>query len=500
MKKTALIVLDWVWLNFETLEENSINLWNTPNLDNVIKSEKYSSLWASWRYVWILDWYMWNSEVWHLTIWSWRILKQSIVEINDLFEENKFDKLEALKNTINFAKKNNNRIHLIWMIWFDWVHAHQEHLNNLIKVIPESINISLHIFTDWRDSWIKDSYKCLEKLIDFIKSYKNVEISSIWWRFYSMDRNKFYERNLKAYNAIIWEWEKTNLSPLEYLDNSYKKEIYDEFIEPISFENKNYLKNWDACIIFNFRPDRAKQITELISSDIWDDIIKYKKLENIYVTTMVKTYDEYSWNILIEKEKATNTLAEVLSNNWIKQLHLAETEKFAHVTKYFNWLKTDKFVWEEHILIPSHKVTSYDQDPDMSAYEILETLKENINNYDVFIINFANWDMVWHTGDIKSAIKAIETIDKIIWEIIELSKQKDLDILFLADHGNCENMWNDDCKNTAHTTNPVPCFYIKSWELTKLKDSWWLADVAPTILDMIWIEKPSEMSWESLLV
>lgn len=497
MKKTALIVLDWVWINNETLEENSLYLWNTPNLDKVLKTDKFSSLWASWKYVWVLDWYMWNSEVWHLTIWSGRILKQSIVEINDLFENNEFDKLETFLKLLDFSKKNNNRIHLLWMLWFAWVHAHQEHLYNLIKVIPSDINISLHLFSDGRDSNIKDSYWYLEELINFIKDYKNVEISSLSWRFYAMDRNKNYERNLESYNAIIWEWKKTNLNPLDYLSDSYKKEIYDEFIEPVSFENTNYLQENEACIVFNFRPDRAKQLTELISWDLKD--IYYKRLENIFLTTFVKNCPEYRNNIFINKIEAKNTLAEVLSNKWIKQLHLAETEKFAHVTKYFNWLITDKFDWEEHILIPSHKVRSYDEDPDMSAYEIFETFKDNLDNYDFFVINYANWDMVGHTWDLESAIKAMETIDKVVWEMIKISKEKDIDLLFLADHWNCENMWNEECKNTAHTINPVPCFYIKSWELVKLKNSWWLADVSPTILDIMWIEKPSEMTWGSLL-
>lgn len=494
MKKVALIILDWVWINEETPEENALKLWNTPMFDKLFWENKYSKLKASWEQVGVIDWYMWNSEVWHLTIGSWRIVKQSIVEINHLFKENKFREIEEFKKIE--ASNKDKKIHLIWIIWFSWVHGFQEHFYEFIKILGKDRKLSLHLISDWRDSWIKDSLSFIHKLEEFLKDYKNVEISSIWWRYYAMDRDNNWERSLKYYNALIWEVPTTKLSLRDYVEKSYQDEIYDEFIEPVCFEGKSFIKDGDISVVLNFRPDRAKQITEILNWDLKEE--NYTKVDS-QVYTMTKYYDEFSWNIFIKKALFKNTLWELVSKSGLRQLHLAETEKFAHVTKYFNWLKTSLWEWENHILIASKKVKTYDLCPEMSAFEILDTFKQNSDNFDFFVINYANWDMVWHTWDLKATIKAVETLDQVLKEMIELSREKDIDLLIIADHWNCENMWLNWEKNTSHTTNSVPCFYISSWESVKIKTEWWLSDVTPTILDIIGIKKTKEITWTSLI-
>jgi len=484
MKKVALIILDWFWINIKNKQENAIFLAKTPTFDKLFKTNNFSSLIASWKAVWLEEWIMWNSEVWHLTIWAWKIIKQSIVTINDLFEERKFEKLASFQKLIN----RENKIHIAWMLWNTWIHSNQKHFYEIIKIIPRNIKISLHLFSDWRDSWIKQSLEFLDELLLFLKDYKNVEISSISWRFFAMDRDNNLERTKQSFDVIIWNTKNTTLDIREYIKKSYENNIFDEFIEPVSFTNTDFLKKNEKFVFLNFRPDRAKQLTQMICQNF--------SYENIF--TMTKYSQDCDINIFLEKEEVKDTLWEILSKNWLKQLHLAETEKFAHVTKFFNWWKNIKFEWEIQILIPSKKVKSYEETPEMSAFEILDTFKKESSKYDFSVVNFANWDMVWHSWNLQATIKAIETLDEIVWKLIDFCDKENIELLITADHWNCENMWNKNNPCTTHTLNPVPFFYIKNKEVMSVKPNWDLTNIAPTILKIMWIEKQKDMSCDLL--
>jgi 2,3-bisphosphoglycerate-independent phosphoglycerate mutase len=264
-------------------------------------------------------------------------------------------------------------------------------------------------------------------------------------------------------------------------------------LEPVNF-TWNIINDSDVLFHLNYRSDRAVQLTKAFFKENLD--FEKKEIWNLYICTMTKYYKEYKWNIFIKQNEILNTLWEVLSKNNISQLHLAETEKFAHVTKFFNWWKQIVYNWENDILIPSPKVLTYDLKPEMSAYEIFETYKKEYNNYDFTVINFANWDMVGHTGNMKATIKTVETLDKIVWNLIKLSKENNIDYYITADHWNCETMIDKNWEVvTSHTTNKVPFWYINNWKNIELKSkTWTLADIAPTILNNFWIEIPKEMS------
>lgn len=490
MNKLALIILDWFWINEQTLEENAIfQAKNKPHFDKLFWFQKFTRLQASWKSVWIIDWFMWWSEVWHLTIWSWKIIKQNILKINEKLYNSDFQEIYEYKEMIDYLEKTKNNLHITWMLGFEWVHSYQPHLYWLLKIIPKDIKVFLHIITDWRDSPIRASYEYLKQLLDFIKNFENVKVSSISWRYFSMDRDNNWERIEKTYKAIIWE-NQTKLSPLEILEKNYKNWKYDEFIEPTSFSGSENLKKDDVFLHYNFRSDRWTQLVKYIENQFWWD----------HIFTMTKFYDDFKWKYFIKKEEIQNTLSDILSKNWFTQLHIAETEKFAHVTKFFNWLRTTKWNNEEFILVPSHKIEwLYDKDPEMSAFEIFDVFKNEIDKYDFFVINFANWDLVGHAWVLEASIKAVETLDKIIWNIIKLCDKNNIDLLITSDHWNCEKMWTKDNPCNSHTTNLVPFWYIKNSEIIKTKESWWLANITPTILDILWIDKQKDML-ESLLI
>lgn len=496
-QKTALVILDWFWINFDSKEENSIYLADTPNFDKLFSSS-YTSLWAAWAYVWLPDWQIWNSEVWHLTIWTWRILKQSLPKIAELFETEKFSEIKSFKNGINHIKEMDWVLHIFGLFWPGWVHALWKHLEETIKIIPSDVTVSLHLFMDGRDIAPDSGLELMKDFEDFLLDYSNVKISSLSGRYYSMDRDNNWDRIEKAYNAIIWESEKTSLTPSEYIAKSYESEILDEFIKPIFFEDWVKVSSNDSIFHLNFRSDRARQMTQVFADENFEGF-KKDKVDNLFISTMTKYYPEYNGELFLIDEMPKNVLSEVISNNWLSQLHLAETEKFAHVTKFFNGWKADKFTWENWELIPSHKVATYDLDPEMSAIEIKEKFTKLSKKNDFTVVNFANGDMVWHTWSMTAAKKAVETLDLVVWELIEYSKNEDVDLFITADHWNCEEMGTEDKPKTAHTLRPVPCFYIKKGDVVELKNEGWLEDLAPTILDNMSVEIPSEMTGKSLL-
>ncbi len=508
MQKVALIILDWFGINNKKPQENAITQANTPTFDRLF-NQPYASLLASWKAVWVPEWQMGNSEIGHLTIWSGRIIKQSLVEIEDLLDDWSWGDIPEFQGAIQHCIDNDSNLHLIQVLWPGWVHGSDSHLRKIIKIIDPNINVNLHLLCDGRDLEPQSAYDLMVEFQDFLKDFPNVKISTIWWRYFGMDRDNNRDRIQKAYDEIVFWQMQTSDDPSDYIKKSYEKWINDEFIIPVTFIDGDQLEDGDAVIHLNFRSDRARQLTQAISASIDPDLLKtisnrnqnfmIKKLNNIYLATMTRYYPEYKWAVIIKDMNIKNTLGEVLSKNEARQLHIAETEKFAHVTKFFNGGKQIVYNGEKDILVPSHKVATYDLDPEMSAQEIYDEFVQNAKDFDFVVVNFANWDMVGHTWVMSAAIQAVEKLDQLTGQLIDFCKKNNLDMLITADHGNCEEMWTQENPQTAHSTNPVPCRYIKNWEVQKIKPKWWLSDIAPTVLKLMNIEKASEMTWNSLV-
>ena len=508
-KKIALVIFDWFWINDKTPEENGIVQANTPTFDQLFSST-FWKLKASGLAVGLPDGQMGNSEVWHTTLWTGRIIKQSLVEISELFDEWKFSELESFKTWIEHVRQNESALHILSLFWPGGVHSLDTHMLNMIKIIPSDIQTYLHLFLDGRDVLPQSAAGFMKDFEKFLKDYPNVKISTVWWRYRWMDRDNNWDRVQKAYDEIVFQQTQTSDTPTEYIEKRYEAEETDEFVAPVSFLNSEPIEDWDSVFFLNFRADRARQMTQALQvsqdekkiglCEKWNPIFITKRMPNLYFVAMTKYYKEYDGPTFLEQKNIQNTLSELLSNHDLRQLHLAETEKFAHVTKFFNAEQEIVYDGQKNILVPSHKVATYDLDPEMSAEEILQTLFEETQNFDAFIVNFANWDMVWHTGKMPAVIQAVEKLDNVVARLLERSKNENVDILLTADHGNCEQMWTPEHPMTAHTTNLVPFWYIHKWEVQdNIEKSGWLSDIAPTILKLFWVEIPSEMTGKSLI-
>lgn len=496
-KKVALIILDGFGLKDDNPMENAIHQSITPTFDYLF-TQPYAKLGAAEDYVGVPAWQMGNSEVWHMTLWAGRIIKQNIVKIDDMLDDEEFQELPEYTKAIEYLKSNNSNLHIMGLFGPGWVHAQWSHLNKLLTQIPDNINIYLHLFWDGRDLAPDSMLEIYKKFEAKIKNKSNIHISSISGRYYAMDRDNNRERTKQAYDEIVTGNNYTTLSPLEYIQFQYNEDIKDEFITPVSFTNQAKVSDNDVLFFMNFRADRARQLTQAFTDTNFDGF-KTKEINNLYFVTMTKYYGEYQWDCFIKDENIKNTLGEVLANNGMRQLRLAETEKFAHVTRFFDGNKTAELEWKVEILIPSHKVATYDIDPEMSANEIWKDFKDNMGYFEAGIVNFANPDMVWHTGNMKAVITAVQKLDDITEKLIKYSRDYNMELIITSDHGNCEEMGNESNPITAHTTNLVPCWYIKNGEVQDIKAEWWLADIAPTMLKLLDIEKPIEMSWDSLI-
>ena len=496
MDTVWLIILDGFWINPQS-NNNAIAQANSPTI-NALFSEKYTSLHASWKYVWLPEWQSWNSEVWHLTIGSGRLLKQSLVEINELISSWKFEDIQEFQDGLAHCKKNNSKLHLFSLFGQGWVHSSMIILEWVIKLIPSDIKVCLHLFADGRDTAKDAMLPELEEFIEFIEPFKNVNITSISWRYFAMDRNNNWDRIEHVYNTLVAPTNVSSISPLDHIRQNYKNEIFDEVLEWVNF-TWDIIEDSDSIFHLNFRSDRANQLVKAFYEK--EISFERKNHKNLYIATMTKFYKEYDGHVFIKSQDINNTLSEVLAQNNLTQFHLAETEKFAHVTKFFNWGKNTLSPWEKHMLIASPDVKDYVMTPAMSAYKVLETYRNEAENYDFTVINFANGDMLWHTWDMEAAKKTIEVLDDIVSQLIVFSKEKHIDLFITADHGNCEVMFDEKWEIVkSHTNNLVPFWHIHNWEFSELKiKSWTLADIAPTILDNMWINIPQEMTGKSLL-
>jgi len=484
--KLMLCILDGIGINKET-KGNAYRLANTPNLDNLMDKFPHSKLEASGLKVGLPEGIMGNSEVGHTNIGAGRVVYQGIELINNAIGNGSFDNNHELLKMIDYAKKNNNRIHLMGLVSDGKVHSSMNHIQKMIDICDcNNIEFYIHVFTDGRDTLSNSSLSYIKSL-----DLKNGIIASVSGRYYAMDRDNRYERIQKAYDVLTGISESHYDNIEEAIETNYDNNITDEFIIPGLIDENGILKDGDGVIFFNFRPDRLRELGAALTNNNFDGFNRIKK--DIKLLTMMSVSAEVICDTMFEKEKIPNTLGEYLSDNGLKQLRIAETEKYAHVTYFFDGGKELELKNCDRILIPSPKVATYDLKPSMSAYEITDRLLDIMNDYDFIVLNFANGDMVGHTGNLDAAIEAVEVVDECIGKIYDKYEGK---MLITADHGNCEEMIDDNGNTlTSHTTNLVNFMITDD---VKLKDGK-LSDIAPTILKMFDLKIPSEMTGDILV-
>lgn len=506
-KPTVLLILDGYGERKEK-DGNAIALANTPVMDKLKKEFPYVEGQASGLFVGLPDGQMGNSEVGHMNMGAGRIVYQELTRITKAIEDGDFFENKALKEAVEHCKKGNSALHFMGLVSSGGVHSHIGHIYGLLELAKREglKKVYLHAFLDGRDT-PPDSGKSF--LMDVEKKMRELgvgEIATISGRYYAMDRDKNYDRVEKAYRAMVDGTGEKASSVEEAIDASYAKKVYDEFVLPTVIEKDgavHTVSDGDAMIFFNFRPDRAREICHAFCDDEFNFFNRGPRKKVFFVC--FTDYDPTIPNkrVAFEKEEIHNTLGEVVSNLGKNQLRIAETEKYAHVTFFFNGGKEEPYKNEDRILVPSPKeVPTYDLKPEMSCYTVTEKLTEAIRSgkYDLVVANFANPDMVGHTGVLSAAIKAIEVVDECMGKVVDAVESMHGNLFILADHGNADIMIDEKTGEpyTAHTTNPVP-FILVSEEKHKLREGGCLADVAPTLLELMGIPQPKEMTGKSLL-
>ena len=504
-KRVLLCIMDG-WGNGKDCPKDAVLSANTPNFDKLKKEQKYTQINASGEFVGLPDGQMGNSEVGHLNLGAGRIVYQDLTRINKAIREGAFFENATLKAAIEHVKKNDSALHLYGLVSTGGVHSSFDHLKALIKMAAENKleKVFVHAFLDGRDTPPKSAIEFLAELENELKKYNLPQIATISGRYWAMDRDNRWDRVQKAYNALLFgEGEKAANSAVA-IEASYAKDITDEFVEPtITNESADSrIKDNDAVIFFNYRPDRAREITRAVTFENFDGFERKAVRKNLFYVCFTQYDETFPLSIAFPPEKLTNILGDVLDANGIKQYRTAETEKYAHITFFFNGGQEKEGKLETRALVASPKVATYDLQPEMSAPEVCENVLKALDNpeYQFILVNFANPDMVGHTGDFDAAVKAVETVDTCVGKIAEKAIANNVTMLLTADHGNAECMVDPVTGNkfTAHTTNPVP-FLLINGGTAELKETGALCDVAPTILSVLGIRQPEEMTGESLL-
>lgn len=485
-------------------EGNAIRAANTPNLDKIFSNYPVTKLNASGLSVGLPEGQMGNSEVGHTNIGAGRVVYQDLTRITKSIEDGDFFKNQALLSAVDNAIKNNSSLHLFGLLSNGGVHSHNTHLYALLKLAKERglQKVYIHAFLDGRDVPPTSGIDFLKECIKKTKEIGVGKVATLMGRYWAMDRDKRYERVQKAYNAMVCGEGIINPDPIAAVEASYKNNVTDEFVEPTVCDKDGVIKENDSIIFYNFRPDRAREITRTFVDPEFDGFERrYGYFPLTYVC--MTQYDETMPNVSVaySPEDLVNTLGEYLAKKGKTQLRIAETEKYAHVTFFFNGGVETTFEGEDRVLIPSPKVATYDLQPEMSAYEVSKEAVNRINSgkYDVIILNFANCDMVGHTGVFDAAVKAVEAVDTCVGEVYDAIIKADGVLLITADHGNADKMIDEQGGPfTAHTTNPVP-FCVVNYDC-KLKESGKLADISPSILKILGIEKPEQMTGESFIL
>ena len=485
---------------------SAIDQAKTPFVNSLYSKYPHSKLEASGLAVGLPAGQMGNSEVGHMNIGAGRVVYQDLVKVNKAIDEKELDSNPVLLDALSYAKKNNKSVHLMGLVSDGGVHSHINHLKGLITIAANQgiKNIFVHAFTDGRDTDPKGGVEYLADLINHLTNYGGT-LASIIGRYYAMDRDKRWERVKLAYDLLVNGVGVKTTDPLRAVQQSYENKVTDEFIQPIIVVDPlqqplGTIKEGDVVLCFNFRTDRGREITEVLTQQDFP-AHGMKKLSLYYIT--LTNYDDTFKNVkvIFDKDNLENTLGEVVSKAGLKQIRIAETEKYPHVTFFFSGGREEPFVGESRILCPSPKVATYDLAPEMSANEIKNKIIVELNKAETNFIclNFANPDMVGHTGVFEAAVKACETVDACAQEVTETALRNGYSTIIIADHGNADMMINDDgSPNTAHTTNLVPCILVDNTYTGTIRDGK-LGDLAPTILTLMGVALPREMSGSVLV-
>lgn len=504
-KLTMLMILDGYGINTND-NGNAVKAANTPTLDKLIKQNPNTQIHTSGLDVGLPEGQMGNSEVGHTNIGAGRIVYQELTRITKSIEDGDFFSIPELVEAIENCKRNHSKLHIMGLLSDGGVHSHIRHLYALLELAKRKDfeDVYVHCFLDGRDTPPASAEMYITDLEKKMAEKGVGKIASITGRFYAMDRDKRWERIEKAYKALVFGEGEKQASAIKAIEDSYQKEVFDEFVVPTVIcsgdEPIATIGNNDSVIFFNFRPDRAREITRTLVDKDFNEF--ERKIFNLYYVCFTN-YDETlpNVNIAFKKDEIKNTFGEYVSKLGLTQLRIAETEKYAHVTFFFNGGEEKQYPGEDRILVPSPKVETYDLLPEMSAIEVTDKVVDAImsEKYDCIILNYANPDMVGHTGNFDAAVKALETIDTCVARVVEAVETKQGALLITADHGNSEQMidYTTGEPQTAHTTNPVPLILVgRDYKLKTGK----LADLAPTMLDLMEVQIPVEMTGESLLI
>ncbi len=504
-KKALLMILDG-WGIGNGSKSDVIASTSTPNLDALKANYPNATLLTSGEDVGLPEGQMGNSEVGHLNIGAGRVVYQDLVKINIACRDNSILQNPEIVNAYSYARDNNKNIHFLGLVSDGGVHSSLDHLLKLVDIAKEyNANAFVHCFMDGRDTDPKSGKGFVNQLNEYIQG-TTTKIASIIGRFYAMDRDKRWERVKESYDLMVNAKGAKATNPVQAMQDSYDAGVTDEFVKPVVLVDATNqplatIQNGDVVIFFNYRNDRAKELTIVLTQQDMHEFDMHTLDLQYYCMT---PYDSSfkGLKVLFDKDNVQNTLGEYLSALGKTQLRIAETEKFAHVTFFFSGGRESEFVGEERILIPSPKVATYDMKPEMSAYEVTDALVAALNTqkFDFVALNFANGDMVGHTGIYEAVEKAVKTIDECVGKVVETARANDYEVIIIADHGNADFAFNEDgSPNTAHTTNPVPFIYVTDRPGAKVEDGI-LADVAPSLLQIMGLPQPEEMTGKGRLV
>lgn len=505
-RRVLLCIMDGWGISHGSEKYDATKLANPINVPKLIKEEASTRIHADGEYVGLPEGQMGNSEVGHLNIGAGRIVYQDLSKINNAIKDGSFFKNEKFLEAINHAKKNNSSLHIYGLVSTGGVHSSLDHLLALIQMASKEglTKVYVHAFLDGRDTPPASACEYLQTVEDELKKYNLPPIASVVGRYYIMDRDNRWERVEKGYNCLLLGEGNKASSAVEGVKKSYEDGVTDEFVLPIVVGGEeSRIHDNDSIIFFNYRPDRAREITKAINFKDFDGFERKKVLSNIYYCTMTSYDASFDFPVAFPKFKPINILGDVLEQNGINQFRTAETEKYAHVTFFFNGGIDEPQPHESRKLVASPKVATYDLQPEMSAPEVCENVLSAIENedYGFILVNFANPDMVGHTGVIEAATTACKTVDECVGKIADKCKEYGITMLLTADHGNAETMVNEETgkPHTAHTTNKVPFVIINPPYEIELREDGALCDIAPTILQLMDIKQPEEMTGKSML-
>ena len=505
-KRVLLCIMDGWGISNSADSTNSVKLANPVNFNRLKETEKYTQIHADGQYVGLPDGQMGNSEVGHLNLGAGRVVHQDLSKINLSIKKGDFFTNEKFMNAVEHVKKYDSSLHLYGLVSTGGVHSSLDHLLALIKMAADNglKKVYVHAFLDGRDTPPASACTYLQIVEDELKKYNLPQIASVVGRYWIMDRDNRWERVEEGYNCLVLGEGNKAENAIAGVKSSYDEGVTDEFVKPIVCGGEeSRIHDNDAIIFFNYRPDRAREISKAMNFADFDGFERKAVRKNLYYVTFTKYDETFTFPVAFEKTKMLNILGDVLEANGINQFRTAETEKYAHVTFFFNGGLEEPNEHETRLLVPSPKVATYDMQPEMSAPEVCENVLKAIEDekYGFILVNFANPDMVGHTGVIEAATKACHTVDDCVGKIADKCKENGVVMLLTADHGNAEMMVDETTgkPHTAHTTNEVPFIVINADKDIELKADGALCNVAPTVLQLMGIEKPEEMDCDSLI-